>query len=56
MLKMKLLEMDKVKAAWNKYAANKITVTIIKSWKAMIETTEMYLINFENKLTDDFEI
>jgi hypothetical protein len=22
----------------------------------MIETTEMYLINFENKLTDDFEI
>jgi hypothetical protein len=31
------LEMDRVKAVWNKYAANKITVTIIKSWKeAMI--------------------
>ena len=52
---MKLLEMDRVKAVWNKYAANKIIVTIIKSWKAMIET-EIYLINFENKLTDDFEI
>ena len=37
MIKMKLLEMDRVKAVWNKYAANKITVTIIKSWKeAMI--------------------
>jgi hypothetical protein len=36
-IKMKLLEMDRVKAVWNKYAANKITVTIIKSWKeAMI--------------------
>ena len=55
MIKMKLLEMDRVKAVWNKYAANKIIVTIIKSWKAMIET-EIYLINFENKLTDDFEI
>ena len=31
MIKRKLLEMDKVKAVWNKYAANKITVTIIKS-------------------------
>jgi hypothetical protein len=31
MIKMKLLEMDRVKAVWNKYAANKITVTIIKS-------------------------
>ena len=30
-IKMKLLEIDKVKAVWNKYAANKITVTIIKS-------------------------
>ena len=57
MIKMKLLEMDKVKAVWNKYAANKITVTITKSWRVMIETeTEIYLINFENKLTDDFEI
>ena len=46
-----MLEMDRVKAVWNKYAANKITVTIIKSWKAMIET-KIYLINFENKLTD----
>ena len=37
MIKRKLLEMDRVKAVWNKYAANKITVTIIKSWKeAMI--------------------
>ena len=48
---MKLLEIDKVKAVWNKYAANKITVTIIKSWKAMLET-EIYLINFENRLTE----
>jgi hypothetical protein len=47
MIKMKLLEMDRVKAVWNKYAANKITVTIIKSWKVMIET-EISLINFEN--------
>jgi hypothetical protein len=31
MIKMKLLEMDRVKAVWNKYAANKIIVTIIKS-------------------------
>ena len=31
MIKMKLLEIDRVKAVWNKYAANKITVTIIKS-------------------------
>ncbi|GMY07405.1 Dynactin, like [Fagus crenata] len=31
MIKMKLLEMDRVKAVWNRYAANKITVTIIKS-------------------------
>ena len=30
MIKMKLLEMDRVKAVWNKYAVNKITVTIIK--------------------------
>ena len=30
-IKRKLLEMDRVKAVWNKYAANKITVTIIKS-------------------------
>ena len=52
MIKMKLLKMDKVKAIWNKYAANKITVTIIKSWKAMTETIEIYLINFENKLTE----
>ena len=51
MIKMKLLEMDRVKAVWNKYAANKITVTIIKSWRAMIET-EIYIINFENKLTE----
>ena len=29
--KMKLLEMDRVKAVWNKYAANKIIVTMIKS-------------------------
>jgi hypothetical protein len=37
MIKMKLLEMDRVKAVWNKYDANKITVIIIKSWKeAMI--------------------
>ena len=43
MIKMKLLEMDRVKAVWNKYAVNKITVTIIKFWKAMIET-EIYLI------------
>ena len=43
--------MDRVKAIWNKYAANKIIVTIIKSWRAMIET-EIYLINFENKLTE----
>ena len=49
MIKMKLLEMDRVKAVWNKYAANKITVTIIKSWKSM---TEIYLINFENKLIE----
>ena len=29
--------MDRVKAVWNKYVANKIIVTIIKSWKeAMI--------------------
>ena len=28
---MKLLEMDRVKAVWNEYAANKIIVTIIKS-------------------------
>ena len=47
--------MDRVKAVWNKYAANKITVIIIKSWRVMIET-EIYLINFENKLTDDFKI
>ena len=31
MIKMKLLEMDKVKAVWNKYAANKIIATIMKS-------------------------
>ena len=30
MIKMKLLEMDRVKAVWNKYAANKIIVTIMK--------------------------
>jgi hypothetical protein len=30
MIKMKLLEMDRVKAVWNKYAANKITGTNIK--------------------------
>jgi hypothetical protein len=35
-IKMKLLEMDRVKAVWNKYAANKITVTIIKSWKEVM--------------------
>jgi hypothetical protein len=35
------------KALWDNYAANKIIVTIIKSWKSMIET-EIYLINFEN--------
>ena len=46
---------EHIKAVWNKYAANKITVTIIKSWRVMIKT-EIYLINFENKLTDDFEI
>jgi hypothetical protein len=28
---MKLLEMERVKAVWNKYVANKIIVTIIKS-------------------------
>ena len=28
---MKLLEMNRVKAVWNKYAANKIIVTIMKS-------------------------
>ena len=28
---MKLLEIDKVKAVWNRYAANKIIVTTIKS-------------------------
>ena len=28
---MKLLEIDRVKAVWNKYAANKIIVTMIKS-------------------------
>ena len=49
MIKMKLLKMDRVKAVWNKYAANKIPVTIIKFWRAMIET-KIYLINFENKL------
>ena len=47
MIKMKLLEIDRVKTVQNKYAANKITVTIIKSWKVMIET-EISLINFEN--------
>ena len=47
MRKMKLLEMDKVKAIWNRYVANKIIVTMIKSWKSMIEI-EIYLINFEN--------
>ena len=31
MIKMKLIEMNRVKAVWNKYAANKIIVTIIKS-------------------------
>jgi hypothetical protein len=31
MIKMKLLEMDRVKAIWNKYAANKIIATIMKS-------------------------
>ena len=37
MIRMKLLKMDRIKAVWNKYAANKIIVTIIKSWKeAMI--------------------
>jgi predicted aminopeptidase len=37
MLLGKYIEMDRVKAVWNIYAANKITVTIIKSWKeAMI--------------------
>ena len=30
MIKMKLLEMDRVKAVWNIYAANKIIVTMIK--------------------------
>jgi hypothetical protein len=30
-INMKLLEMDRVKAVWNKYATNKIIVTIIKS-------------------------
>ena len=47
MIKMKLLEMDRVKAIWNKCTANKIIVTMIKSWKSMIEI-EIYLINFEN--------
>ena len=28
---MKLLEMDKVMTVWNKYAVNKIIVTMIKS-------------------------
>jgi hypothetical protein len=31
MIKMKLLEIDRVKAVWNRYAANKIIVTMIKS-------------------------
>jgi hypothetical protein len=31
MIKMKLLEMDRVKAVWNRDAANKIIVTIMKS-------------------------
>jgi hypothetical protein len=31
MIKMKLLEMDRVKVVWNEYAANKIIVTIMKS-------------------------
>jgi hypothetical protein len=31
MIKMKLLEIDREKAVWNRYAANKIIVTIIKS-------------------------
>ena len=30
-IKMKLLEIDRVKVVWNKYATNKIIVTIIKS-------------------------
>ena len=49
-IKMKLLEMDRVKAIWNKYAANKIIVTIMKSeniwlkWNSfdkLVELTEM---------------
>jgi hypothetical protein len=31
MIKRKLLEMERVKEVWNKYAANKIKLTIIKS-------------------------
>ena len=31
MIKRKLLEIDRVNEVWNKYAANKIKLTIIKS-------------------------
>ena len=31
MIKMKLLEMKRVKEVWNEYTANKIKLTIIKS-------------------------
>ncbi len=31
MIKMKLLEMKRVKEVWNEYAANKIKLTIMKS-------------------------
>ena len=30
-------QMDRVKAVWNKYAVNKIIVTIIKSWKQWLK-------------------
>ena len=49
MIKMKLLEMDRVKAVCNNYATNKIIVTIIKSENNWLKLNcIIHLMNFEN--------